>query len=153
MVPWQTQPMSPTYLLMNSKSPCKIPVVTHQSSIERMNNTTESFILWLQNALLKVINIKINVICSRDIIRSPWKQNPQCIRQCLTSFCMVWSKYRIYKLRTFGCDIYPITLSPIKVRRQNTRSIINDLYKHQSCNEMVEPAHPEPQMFFICKIL
>ena len=43
MVTWKNQQMSPTYLLMNSKYPWKILVVTHHGSMEIIKDTTEAF--------------------------------------------------------------------------------------------------------------
>ena len=60
MVPWITQQISPTFLLVTSTYTWKLLVVLHNVSMEIMKDTTESFITLLDQAFLTVINMKIN---------------------------------------------------------------------------------------------
>ena len=60
MVTWQTQQMSQTYLLKNSKYSWKLLVGMHLGSMERMKDTTEAHTIWQDQDFLTVINTQTN---------------------------------------------------------------------------------------------
>ena len=62
---WKNQQVLIAFLLMNSEQPWKILVVVPHGSMERMNNTIESYTTWLDDVLLTVINTK-KLCCSEE---------------------------------------------------------------------------------------
>ena len=141
IVPLKTQQMSPTYLFITSTSPWKVRLVMHQVSMVIMNNTTNVFITWLDQAFLTVINMKINSALQQrnyqNYIYSNSTVHEKIPRLILHRMVKIAASMNSVPLDV----IYNPSLHILKSILHNRITTINFLYKQNSCNEMVGPTH------------